>query len=437
MKKKITALTALLVTLAMLVCLLGSCASGSTLMTLGKQKISRNLFELYLSRQKGTLCTTYYYGSDAKADSFWDTTISVDGTTYNDYWTSYIAQCVKVYLAALYLFEEEYKLTLPEASVKQVDEIMAEFVTGDGDGSKSALNKLLSAYGVNYNMLREAYIIEKKVEYLQTYLYGADLSKVSEELKEQYYNDNYVRFKQVFFMNYRYVYDKDSNGDTIYYDTETDKILYDSSTGIRRFDDSGRALTDEHGTVIYYREDGSIAYDEKNGQPSYKYDSNGNYLTEKLTSEELRKVRENADDIAEFTKTGDTDAFESYIEKYSEDTDGQSNFPNGYYFATNAQYSYQYIIDIISALLEMQPGEIRVIESDFGYHVVMKYELDSGAYAKSENDVWFESEQTSFTSDVKQWLFTERCKDLVEDIEINEDKSEGLDMKAVEPNFYY
>lgn len=440
MKKRIVRIVAVLMAMLMLVMSMASCSSGQTMLQLGKQKISLNLYELYLSRQKGTLCTTYYYGSKAKYDEFWQTTISTDGTTYNDYWTSYILQCVKIYLAALYMFEEEYELTLPQSYIDQVEEKLAELIIGDGDGSKSALNAILSQYGVNYNMLRESYLIDAKVQYLQEYLYGSDLSKVSDDLKQQYYEDNYVRFKQVFLAKYYYVYETDEDGTVIYYEaksgSETGKKLYDKS-GSRKFDDAGNALTDENGSVIYYNEDGTVAYDKENGVPAYTYDENGNFKTKNYSAAELKEIKTSAEDIAEFTEKGDTDTFEDYIDKYGEDSDAQANSPNGYYFAINAQYGYDYIVDIITELCRMEDGDIRVVESDYGYHVIMKYELDDGAYDDKDNAVWFESESSSFNSDVMQWLFGERCQQYLDKIQVNEDLLIQRDIKSVSPNYYY
>ena len=80
MKKRLIRLGALMLALLTLVMSAVSCSSGKAVMSLGKQKISSNLYELYLSRQKGTLCTTYYYGAKAKYDEFWETTIDTDGT---------------------------------------------------------------------------------------------------------------------------------------------------------------------------------------------------------------------------------------------------------------------------------------------------------------------------------------------------------------------
>lgn len=437
MKKRVIRIAAVLMAALMLVMSLASCSSGKTMLQLGKQKISLNLYELYLSRQKGTLCTTYYYGSKAKYDEFWQTTISTDGTTYNDYWTAYILQCVKVYLAAVYMFEEEYQLTLPQTYIDEIEEKLEELVIGDGDGSKAALNAILAEYGVNYNMLRDAYLIDAKVQYLQEYLYGSDLSKVSDDLKQQYYEDNYVRFKQILLPKYEYVYETDKDGTVIYYEpsegSETGKMLYDKSTGIRKFDDAGNALTDENGSVIYYNEDGTVAYDKENGVPAYTYDENGNFKIRTYSSSELQKIKATAEDIAEFTATGDFDTFEKYIQTHSDDTDLQASSPNGIYFAVNAQYGYDYIVDMISELTEMKDGELRMVESDSGYHVIMKYELDDGAYDVKENADWF----SSFSTDVMQWLFSERCAQYLDSIEVNEDVLSQVDIKSVKHNFNY
>ncbi len=436
MKKLIMRAAALALVAVMLVFPLSSCSSGKKMMTLGKQSVTVNMYEFFLSRQKGTLCTTYYYGSDAKADDFWRTTISSDGSTYNDYWTSYILESAKVYLAALYLFEEAYELTLPADATDEVDARLAELVDYDGDGSKSKLNAILSQYGVNYGMLREIYLIEAKISYLQEYLYGADLSKVSDELKEEYYQDNYVRFKQVFLANYYYVYETDANGDVIYYDPNDTEgkgiILYDSSTGIRKFDENGLALKDNNDKIIYYHEDGSVAYDEENGLPAHVYDTNGQYKTAAYGADELKNILKNAEDMVEFTPAKDTDAFEKLISEYSE-AETAEEYPNGYYFLKSSRYEYEYINDIIKELEDMQVGDIRLVESDYGYHVIMKYKLDKGGYAEADNAEWFEG----FATGVVQWLFSIKCKEYTGSITFDEELAGSVSMIDVEPNYNY
>lgn len=407
-------------------------SSGKPAMTLGNQSISINMYEFFLSRQKGTLTTTYYYGSQAKSDDFWRTIMSSDGKTYNEFWTSYITEAARVYLAALYLFEEVYKLELPDSVIKSVDEKMDELVEYDGDGSKAALNAILSNYGVNHKMLREIYLLEEKINYLQEYLYGADLSKVADNVKEEFYQANYCRFKQVFIANYYYIYETDADGTVIYIDPETKTPVYDSKNGTRKFDGNGNAIKDENGSIIYYTEDGKIAYEKEKGEPMYTYDSNGKLMTKPYGADEMKIRLEKAEDITEFTTPGDTAAFEEYITKYS-DEDSDVTYPNGYYFPVSAQYSYDYINAIITALSGMETGEVRIVQSDYGYHVVMKYKLDAGAYSVSENDVWFED----FGSMVAQWLFDKKCAEHTGSIVIDEDLLAALDMIKAKPNYNY
>lgn len=422
-------------TLALLLIASGtlSCAaSGKAMMKLGDQSFPANSFEFFLSRQKGILSAVGNFGSAAKSDAFWRTTMTSDGLTYNDYWTAYIYDSMKVLLAALYLFEEVYELKLPRDIVDAVDERLAELVDYDGDGSRSAFNAILSAYGVNYKQLREIYLLEEKIEYLKAYLYGSDLSLVSEEVKEEYYQENYIRFKQVLFTNYYYIYETDNDGTEIYCDPESMKPVYDKSTGIRRFDESGNALTDEDGNIIYYTEDGKIAYDKQKGERSIVYDEAGNPITLPYSAAQMRERLKAAEDIVEFTPAGDTAAFEKYVAEYSDDG-GEENYPGGYYVPAGVRYSGYAINDVIAELSVMKVGEIRLVESDAGYHVVMKYRLDKGAYDEEDNAVWFDG----FGDMVADWLFEKRCREYTGAIVIDEGLLKGLDMISVKPNYNY
>lgn len=431
--KKVHRIIALTLVLLIFAAMGASCSSSDkAFMTLGKKSFSKNYFEFFLSRQKGILATVNNYGSVATSEAFWRTTISSDGTTYNEYWTSYIYDSMKVLLSALYLFEEVYGLKLPDETVASVDEKMAELVELDGDGSRSAFNSILSGYGVNYKQLREIYLLEEKIDYLKSYLYGADLSLVSDDVKEEYYQENFVRFKQVLLTNYYYFYETDEDGTEIYYDPETWKPIYDKSTGIRKFDAEGKALTDENGNIIYYTEDGRIAYDKVNGERAMIYDVDGKPKTAPYSAEQMQQHLQLAEDIVEFTEAGDAVTFEKYISQYSDDF-GDENYPNGYYIPLSVRYSSYGINDVIDELADMQVGEIRLVESDAGYHVVMKYKLDRGAYNDSDNAVWFED----FTESVANWLFEKKCREHTGSIVVNDSLIEGIDMATVKANYNY
>ena len=83
---KIKKLVAFLLALVMLLSVLVGCAAkGHALIKLEKETITVNMLYLYLSRLKGYLSTANAYGLSAENDSFWDTLMSTDGTTYDAY----------------------------------------------------------------------------------------------------------------------------------------------------------------------------------------------------------------------------------------------------------------------------------------------------------------------------------------------------------------
>ena len=88
----------------------------------------------------------------------------------------------------------------------------------------------------------------------------------------------------------------------------------------------------------------------------------------------------------------------------------------------------------------MEEGEIAEVESDFGIHIVMRYELEESGYEKSENSDFFISTKTgtyTFLPALKQYLLTEYVKPYIEEIKLDEAILERADMKSVAPNFYY
>ena len=234
------------------------CANKSKpLLELEGNEISVNLFELYLSRMKGTLCTTTHFGSAAKKPEFWDTIVDAyDKTTYNTVYTDMVLDTAKSYLAALALFEER-GLELPDSYIEEIDSELESLVDNVADGSKTTLNSILAEYGANYDVLREAYIIEAKIAYLREDLFGVNGDKVGANLIEEYYQQTYARFKQVFFYTYDYVYETDENGDNIYY-TEDGKVSYDTTKTLKK-NAKGEQVYDENGDRVY-------VYTDENGK---------------------------------------------------------------------------------------------------------------------------------------------------------------------------
>ena len=432
MKRIYTKAIALLLTVILaLSCFAGCSSSGKTLMQIEDTKISVNLYMLYLSRLKGILCSAYSFGADAMEDSFWDTVMSTDGMTYNTYYTNSILENTKTYLAALYEFDQR-GLELPKETLDKIDARIDEFIENDAGGSKTTFNSMLAEYGVNYKLLREAYIIEEKIAFLKDTVYGADGELIAKNLIDDYYEQNYARFKQIFFYTYDYVYITDDNGDDIYYN-KNGKIAYDTNA-TPKTDSDGKAVYDSNGDRVYINvnEDGlsRIAYDKKNGTRHHKTAEDGSYVIANLEGDELQAVLDSAAQTMEKTAANDFTGFEALM---SED----ETYPNGYYMTRDTNYDSP---EVVEALFEMEIGEVRMISSDYGIHIIMKYELEEGGYSKKDNSDFFISTETGnyvFMSDIKNQLMSSYLEKHKDKIIIDNALLDGVDMKSVSPNFYY
>ena len=436
MKKIWARIFAIILTVGVIVTSFAGCSSrGKTVMELEGTELSVNMLQLFLSRKKGMLCSAYYFGEDALSDSFWDTLMSASGETYNDHFTEEVIDNAKTYLAALHLFEKE-GLEFPKSTVEEIDSEIDRLIKEDADGSKTTFNTILSPFGVNYKILREAYILEAKIAYLNDYLFGSDGSKISSELIEEYYQSKYVRFKHVFIYTYALVYETDADGNDIYYSlTNGKKISYDTTKTLKK-DENGDPVLDKNGDKIYVDDEGKVAYDKKNGKRSPVMDENGYQLTRKYTEKELIEASDYATQVMAKCEEGNYTLFDTMVENYSED-EGMSEYPNGYYLTRESDYDSP---EVLEALFDMKEGEIRRVNSEYGIHVVMKYQLDEGGYANKDNSDFFVNSESGgyiFMSDLKNMLLTERLKPYIDKIVIDEKRIEGINMKSVGANFYY
>ncbi|MBQ3927954.1 MAG: hypothetical protein II710_04870, partial [Clostridia bacterium] len=262
--KKGLRFTCLILSLLMLISLLAGCGSnlGKTYMSLGSQSLTVNMYELYLSRMKGRL-SAYSYPVDMI--EFWQTVFDSTGTTYASYFESQIrTQCERT-LAALYLFEDVYHLTLSAEAVQEVDSYIEDLMLADAEGSKSAFNAILAQYGVNVDILKEVYLIEAKIEALRSHL----STLIADTVRSEYYTNHYVCFKKIVVSSFKLVCETDENGDDIYYtDSTMSKISYDTENGRTRQDGNGNLYADKFGDTAYY-----LAEDIEDGvdEPRYAY----------------------------------------------------------------------------------------------------------------------------------------------------------------------
>lgn len=434
--KRITAICLIFGTV--LFCFAGCAAKGKPLLKLEGSEISVNLFELYLSRMKGTLCSSDYFGASAKKDDFWDTIVDASAqTTYNTVYTDMVLDTAKSYIAALALFEER-GLKLPDSYIEEIDSELEELLEDVAGGSKTTFNSILSEYGANYDILREAYIIEAKIAYLKEDIFGTNGSKVSADLIEEYYQNTYARFKQVFFYTYEYVYETDENGDNIYY-TETGRISYDN-TKTPKTDENGNTVADKNGDRIYVYTDENgkerIAYKIKDAHKEVVVNSDNEPMTRDFEGDELKLVIEEAQTVLEQVKEGDTIGFDLLVDEYTED-EGYDEYPDGYYLYSNGYYP---ISEIQDALFKMKVGEYKMIRSENGIHIIMRYEPVAGAYALDEYKNLFVANSTGtyiFMNDLVSKLMTDYVSSYKEKVVVDESLLEGIDIKSAGINYHY
>ena len=423
--------------LAMLAGALGmtACSAKSpTLLELDGIAITANQYQFFLSRVKGSL---YYAGYNVESSDFWNMIINDQNNTYDDYFRNAVLEDARRYLAALTIFEEK-GLVLPQSYLDRIDKNMEEYLRDAG--SKSALNTHLSAYGVNADILREIYVIEAKYDYLQTVIYGEDGKLLSADTRLAYLNEHAVCFKQVLIRSFDYVYETDLNGDEIYYRPEennakVNNIAYDKVNGNVRLDEYGKIIVDKNGDDVYYLDDGSIAYDKENGVRATVYDENGDLKTKKYSTEELAAHKEAAQEIMMSVEKGDYAAFEALLEEYEIDdedafvTDGALCF-----LYTTGDNSYDYLNDIADALVDAEAGDMAMITSEYGYNVVMKYEMPADAVTNTDYEDWF----SDLTDRIIAKQFHTMCKPYMEKVTVDDEVFAALpSMKEIATNTSY
>ena len=436
------------VVLAFVMVAVSLCSCSTNTRTVAKDesgnKISVAMYSLMTSLLKGDLAyyITYNYGS-YNSSEFWNTV--TDGETqmtYKDYYTYIIDEKVKVYLAALTLFDE-LGLSLTDAEIEAIDAELEEYIENDGDGSKNILNQILGEYGANYKTLREYKIMNAKIAKLETYLYGSNASQISDGAKQEFLEKNYVAFKQILFPTFSYEYEIDKFGDDIYFAVDKDgeylvgefqdgtkyyKISYDTVNGISVDSNNDGILDkDDNGETIYYKADSEnlhIAYDVKNGKRMIVTDEKGNEVIKELTSAQKDAVKKEAEEVLSLVKKGETENFEGLILIYDDNqsvTD-ESERNEMYYLSTQKTYENFMtdgdILDSICAeVAKLEIGDYTLYKSDYGYHIVMKYKIEDGAFSDSANEVWFENFNTALVTEV----FSNKCESILPNIQINEE----------------
>ncbi|MBR2926060.1 MAG: hypothetical protein IKC31_00585 [Clostridia bacterium] len=427
----------LLLMISLLVCSFAACANqGKTLMKLEKDGIkvtlSVNLYELFLCRMKGVLYNGGYTnnGVGPESQAFWNYTSKFEGDTVmtlDQYYHQNILTNCRTYLVSLYLFEQ-MDLQLTNADLEDVQQRLDELVRTDGGGSKTKLNSYLAGFGVNYNMLKDAYLLEKKVTAVQNALFGENAGLIGDDIKTDHMKENYVHFRQIFLPTYNYKTETDANGDTVYYYTEgsmRDHVYYDTHNGVVGYNEDGSVIKDKNGDTVYFVNDGeykTIAYNKANGSPSYLMVENSTqYQIVEMTEEEKKALEARANALTEELTGKSYEEFEIAIGKEITPQNDLEQHPDGYYIDRNVDFAASgsdsaYLSEIIEKLDQMQDGDVALVPSPYGYHVIKKYPFTEKAYSLPANETWFEN----FNSNLIEKLFLERCETYFPEIYVDE-----------------
>jgi formylmethanofuran dehydrogenase subunit D len=104
------------------------------------------------------------------------------------------------------------------------------------------------------------------------------------------------------------------------------------------------------------------------------------------------------------------------------------------YLQSSTSYAYDYVANIAKALGKAKEGDVVMVESEYGCHIIMKCEPEDNAYEKDEYKGVF----SEFSSYIMKQLLEERCKPHYDKIKID-DKVMALvpSFKEVNTNYYY
>lgn len=492
MKKTFISIVALLLAL---LCVFSGCAShGKTLITADKNELSVNLFKLFLSRTIGALAAD---GFNVGNTSYWEEYVD-ENITRAQFYTNQVLEGLKHRAAALILYDE-MDLEMSREEKEAIDAYIDELIAQDADGSKTAFESLLSPYGFNLTVFRDALIMESKIVQLKAELYGEDGARIGDEYKEKFYDEHYVRGKQILISNTYYDYERDADQNPKYYLLDKDGnlagISYDTVNGVAEqegnetvyrtfgpiaYDTENGVKSnerDEQGYCIYYKKDSQeIAYDTEKGKPAtvmtdagkitaepeldengqqvyrqwvvaydtdpekaglnYVLDENNKMIEKKYKEEEMAHRLWWADKILtacrEATTYADREAaFLYWAKRYSDAT-----VDNGMYFLKGADYSTANTLQACATKLEaLEIGALDVISSESGYHLLMRCELDDGAWGNTANSRWFTAMTSVMVESMLQSKLTEGK--YLERVTVDEALLKTVDITKLSPNYYY
>ena len=325
-------------------------------LSFGNVKITADVYRYWLSSFKYYFVSRYEDIDDTV--ECWRRDLG-NGQTVGEYVEDYTLQYAKSVLCSLKLFND-YKLKLPKEATEEIDDSISEIIRYQFNDSKAEFNSaLMETYGIGINMLREAFIYEAKVDFLEQYLFGEKgIAVPTAEETDAYYKANYVRVGMI--------------------------VLNISSV----------PETDLEGNPVL--------------------DGSGNPVTRPLTDGELAEKEQAATELLEKLKGGE-DIFALSKEYGDQDL---SDRQNGYYFARDERASLVasgYDRDLVDGIFTLNAGESASYRTEEAIVLIQSLPLADGAYKSEEDSDQFSSLNDYVISDKYEKMMKEMWDGIVVD----------------------
>lgn len=292
-----------------------------------------------------------------------------DGLTAEEYFTEVTVENIKKNIAAAWLFDY--------MGMKFTSDMKKEIETGIKDMREyftdlgDDFDLMLSEYGLTEDDLYDIYVIDAKVSYAYEMLYGAGgVIDIPDTDKLIYTKENYVHIEHLYINNlFRYV-----------------------------------TVENELGTFTHDPETGE-AY------------------VEALSEEE--KAEKDANIAAVKAGLEEGVSFEELWDTYSED----KLYDDGYYLTKDSTF----IAEVVEAAFAMEVGEVKILETDYGFHVIKRYEIEGTPWDDDANKDFF----GDFDTDLADYIFTVMLEETASSVTVNGDIVSKYSIRDVKPNSYF
>ncbi|PKM63310.1 MAG: hypothetical protein CVU97_01020 [Firmicutes bacterium HGW-Firmicutes-21] len=312
---------------AVLLLTFSACAKAQpVLLSYEGMTFSSAQYAFALAERKGQIVDSYYdyTGKDVSSDlTFWQT--MSDGKPYSEVAENGALEFCKLIIITDY-FCNLYKLEIiDETVIKDLDKLMEDII--NDFGGEDLLSIELAKYGITIKELRHYYESYERIKLLKDYWYGekGDMkipeSKVKASFLENYYKVD-VMFYSFFDSSNQFKMDKEITEEEAreYFDEKYVKVQHILYSTVDR---SGNALSDEE--VALAKQKATEAY---------------NAIIAGEASFEDKKA-DNEDSGTEYVFT-----YGAMVDEFEE------------------------------ASFEMAVGDIRLVETEFGFHIINKLEID-------------------------------------------------------------